>query len=44
MEDNETSLSSSVEALSGGWEKWLSLATAVFQAVIEPVEECRYAL
>lgn len=41
MEENGTSLSCGVKSLSGGWEKWLSLMTPVFQAMIETVEECR---
>lgn len=44
IEENGTSLSCGVEALSWGWEKWLSLMTPVFQAVIETVEECHSAL
>lgn len=43
MEENGTSLSCGVRALSWGWEKWLSLVTPVFQAVVETAEECRSA-
>lgn len=44
MEEKGTSLSCAVKALSRGWEKWPSLVTPVFGAVIETVEECRSAL
>lgn len=43
MEENGTSLSCGVKAWSYGWEKGLSFVTPVFQAVIESVEECRFA-